>query len=674
MDFWRFGIPADIGEPLEGHYDIELVLLSVLFASLASLAALSVVDRISLLQKQQLSTQRLWIVIGAFAMGSGIWAMHFTGMMAYHVPVAMSYGMLLTLISMIPGMLGAGFALIVMSRRRVNWVHVQTGGFMMAAGIGTMHYTGMEAMIMDAHMYYHFGLFVFSIIVAHILATTALYIRFTVSRAVVKIRLVGRVIGSIAMGCAVAGMHYTAMSAAEFYPKEHVDVNTMLLPPGVMVVGIAFVIFLITMLTILGTVIDIRLSEASDSVIDSATRYDKVLATMADGFAVIRSNHEIETLNAAARCIFYVEKPEALEQVILFDDLIINDDNNEDVLAYFDRTGDSYLLDYAGSIQGKRMNGVQFPVELALGKMNIRGENFYTCTFRDVSEKLAMEIQLTHAQKLESIGQLAAGIAHEVNTPTQYVSDNTRFLQDVFNDLNEPLTILTSLDLDEITEADIERIKAMRDAAEEADLEFALEEVPQAITQCLEGLERISKIVGAMKEFSHPATEKVSFDVNHAIESTVTVASNEWKYVATLELDLDPNTPLVICNPGDFNQAVLNIVVNAAHAIGDHREDENELGKITISSIEHDGWVEIRISDNGPGIPDNVKTKIFDPFFTTKGVGRGTGQGLSIAHNAIVKKYGGELNCETTVGEGTCFIIRLQADLSAGNSADAISA
>jgi PAS domain S-box-containing protein len=281
----------------------------------------------------------------------------------------------------------------------------------------------------------------------------------------------------------------------------------------------------------------------------------------------------------------------------------------------------------------------------------------------DISERRLMERQLTQAQKLESIGQLAAGIAHEINTPTQYVGDNTRFLRDAFHDLEQlletyagvPAAIKAGVPADEL-------ITAMNAAAEEADLEYLKDEIPRAIHQSLEGVERVSKIVAAMKEFSHPGVaEKTAIDINRAIESTVTVARNEWKYVAELVMDLDHSMPPVPCLPGEFNQVVLNIIINAAHALGASMagKESGEKGTITVCTHNLGDHAEIRISDTGTGIPESIRPRIFDPFFTTKDVGKGTGQGLAIAHSVIVDKHGGTLRFESEMGRGTTFIISL---------------
>ncbi len=266
-----------------------------------------------------------------------------------------------------------------------------------------------------------------------------------------------------------------------------------------------------------------------------------------------------------------------------------------------------------------------------------------------LEERDRLEDNLRQAQKLEAIGQLAAGIAHEINTPTQYVGDNLRFLKESFGELDALLGQL------------VETGGApARQALGEADFDYLKEEIPRALNQSLEGVDRVAKIVRAMKEFSHPAREKTATDLNRAIQSTITVASNEWKYVADLDMDLDTNLPAVHCSPAEFNQVVLNMVVNAAHAISDVVGDGGKgKGKIRVKTRADGDWAVVEIGDTGSGMPAHVQQRIFEPFFTTKDVGKGTGQGLAIAHNVIVDKHAGFIKVTSSPGAGTTFTIRL---------------
>jgi signal transduction histidine kinase len=269
---------------------------------------------------------------------------------------------------------------------------------------------------------------------------------------------------------------------------------------------------------------------------------------------------------------------------------------------------------------------------------------------------------LRQSQKLEAIGQLAAGIAHEINTPTQYVGDNTRFFKESFESiailLRDHKELLEAAQNDRLTPDLVARAKEVLMAA---DLDYLFEQVPTAINETIEGVDRISKIVRAMKEFSHPGgKEKTSADLNKAIESTVTVARGQWKYVADMKLNLDPELPRVPCFLGEFNQCVLNLLINAAHAIGDKlKEKPGGLGLITVGTRRDGAWVEISVRDTGTGIPESARPHIFEPFFTTKEVGKGTGQGLSMVYCNIVKKHGGQVAFETEAGVGTCFLLRL---------------
>jgi PAS domain S-box-containing protein len=266
-----------------------------------------------------------------------------------------------------------------------------------------------------------------------------------------------------------------------------------------------------------------------------------------------------------------------------------------------------------------------------------------------LEERDRLEDNLRQAQKLEAIGQLAAGIAHEINTPTQYVGDNLRFLKESFGELDSLLGQLVEVGGD-----------AASKLIGEADFDYLKEEIPRALNQSLEGVDRVAKIVRAMKEFSHPAREQTATDLNRAIQSTITVASNEWKYVAEIEMDLDTNLPAVHCSPAEFNQVVLNMIVNAAHAISDVVGDGGKgKGKIRVRTRSDGDFAIIEISDSGSGMPAHVQQRIFEPFFTTKEVGKGTGQGLAIAHNVIVDKHGGTIKVASSPGAGTTFSIRL---------------
>ena len=777
MSFWRFVEPdTHPASPISGTHDPFLVLLSVAVACVAALAALAAVDRMRLLRSR--SSRLAWLVAGGLAMGSGTWAMHFTGMLAFSLPVNVSYGLRLTLVSMLPALLSSGLALRIICRPTIHWRRLHAGGLLLAAGIVATHYTGMEAMHVDALKRYELSLFVLSIGVAHLLTAIALHLRF-VSKPTSAARFWVRQASAVVMGGAVAGMHYTAMAAVRFYPAPGLPhPPEMILPPIWMAVFICAAVSLITGLTLVGAAIDRRLTEASDSAAESAIRQRSVLETMVDGVITFDRRGVIESLNPAAERMFGYDAREAtgndvralipalsgtmtsvkgvelqgqrrdgsvfplelsvsemqIGERLLFSGVVRDIKQRKDaelelrrLATAVEQTEETILItDLEGKIQyvnpafekitgcareeaigqqfdrfqgvdrnseegqmwstlrrgevwsgccvNRRADGATYEVELTISPVRDGSKRItnFVAVKRDVTEKKVLQAQLSQAQKLESIGQLAAGIAHEINTPTQYVGDNTRFLQDAFGDLIPLLKQFREL-LPAArsgrcgTEAVDETLAAM----ERADLDYLTEEIPRAIQQSLEGVERVSRIVRAMKEFSHPSQEKTLLDVNRAIESTITVATSEWKYVAEMELDLDPELPPVLCRPGEFNQVILNIVVNAAHAIGDVvRDGSATKGTISVVTRKAGGWAEISIGDTGTGIPEQIRGRIFEPFFTTKKVGKGTGQGLSIAHSIVVQEHGGKISVESQPGRGTRFLIQLPvADPAADEAA-----
>ena len=281
---------------------------------------------------------------------------------------------------------------------------------------------------------------------------------------------------------------------------------------------------------------------------------------------------------------------------------------------------------------------------------------------RNEEQRAALELQLHQAQKLESIGRLAAGIAHEINTPTQYVSDNIHFIRKALGDLEHVLAAYTGLVQWLRAQGPIATdLATLLAPAEKVRLDYLRREIPVAISDAEEGLTRVTKIVRAMKNFSHPGQDTFTpIDLNQAIESTLTVSRNEWKYVAELVTDFDPQLPLIPCLPGEFNQVILNIVVNAAHAIADVVGfNTGKKGTISVSTRLDGNWVEIRIRDTGTGIPLHAQPHVFEQFYTTKQIGKGTGQGLALARAVIVDQHAGTLTFETQPGTGTTFIIRL---------------
>jgi PAS domain S-box-containing protein len=277
--------------------------------------------------------------------------------------------------------------------------------------------------------------------------------------------------------------------------------------------------------------------------------------------------------------------------------------------------------------------------------------------YNEMRERERISLELRLAQKLESVGRLAAGLAHEINTPIQYVGDSVSFLRSAFHDLARLFVAHSEVVLGGQV-ASAEQLAAISSIEREIDFEFLRAEMPKAFERTLEGTQRVTEIVRAMKEFAHPdGSEQSPADLNHALEMTLIVARNEYKYAATVATQFG-EIPPVTCNVGELNQVFLNLIVNAAHAIQDSQHDAIT-GRITVSTRALEKSVEITVADNGCGIPQENLEKIYDPFFTTKAVGRGTGQGLPIARAIVVDKHGGDIRVESYIGVGTRFTIQL---------------
>jgi PAS domain S-box-containing protein len=278
----------------------------------------------------------------------------------------------------------------------------------------------------------------------------------------------------------------------------------------------------------------------------------------------------------------------------------------------------------------------------------------------DVTEARRMVAELAQGQKLESVGRIAAGVAHEINTSVQFISDSVRFVRHALKDVPHALADYRALAAGALSGRDV--VAAARkalDTDEAADVDYFLKNAPDALDRALEGISRVGSIVKSMTEFAHPdARNMADVDLNRAIKTTLNMARNEYKSVAEVETDFGDILP-VHCHAGDINQVVLNLLLNAAHAINDVVDGTSQKGRITVRTRAIGDFVEISISDTGDGIPEAVRPRIFEPFVTTKEVGRGTGQGLALSRGLVVEKLKGSLHFETETGKGTTFYIRL---------------
>ena len=772
-------------QPIHGVYDYRLVALSLAIAVTTSYTALDLAERVTANRRW---ARFAWLSGGACAMGSGVWCMHYTGMLAFKLPIPVYYHLPTVAFSLFVAILASFVALYVVSRTRMTTFHAIAGSILMGAGIATMHYSGMAAMRLPAMHHYDPLLWVVSVALAVVIAYVGLLLisRYRDQR---HGKILKAIVASI-LGIAIASMHYTGMAAVTFMPdSEPQDLTSSVDITSLTIFAIVLITILILGSALGATLVDRQLFVQRSKVdeeraivralIDNMpdyiyvkdlngrflianpylaheigagdaehvigkTDYDFYPRELADNFrrdeqhviltgmplynreekGIDRAGNEIDVLTTkvplrderghitgvagVGRDISALKR---MEHALRDAELKYRGLFDKAVFGIFQSTPDGALLnvnpamaftfgydspaEMAAQIKdlGKQLfvdpkRGVEFMlvmdrvggvknfecemyckdgkkiwINMSIGAARQNGGIVrYEGMCDEITERKALQDQLFQAQKLESVGQLAAGIAHEINTPIQYIGDNVRFLHDAFEDLQKLLAGYELL-LREVKEgaASPAAMHEVETAHERADTPYLMKEIPKAVRQAMDGVTRVATLVKAMKEFSHPGTkEKILLELNHAIESTITVARNEWKYVADLETDFDPSLPPVLCLPAEFNQVILNLIVNAAHTIADSVQSGRfDKGKIVVRTRNATDCVEIQIEDNGMGIPESIQTRIFDPFFTTKEIGKGTGQGLSIARSIIVNQHGGCIRFETAEGKGTNFIIRL---------------
>lgn len=321
---------------------------------------------------------------------------------------------------------------------------------------------------------------------------------------------------------------------------------------------------------------------------------------------------------------------------------------------------------WSGRFINRRKDGTLYTEDTTITAVRDDGGKVvsYVAIKRDITKELELERQMLQGAKLESIGTMAAGIAHEINTPVQYIGSNLEFLAEAFQDIE---TFVNSLAADGAAAlADDE----LQERIEELDWEYLAEEIPKTFAQSKEGVRQISSIVLAMKEFAHPGSRAMApANIHNLLQSVIAVSKNEWKYVASITTDFSDTLPDVPCIADEISHVFLNIIVNAAQAITEAQPGgaAAPAGLIAIATAREGDSAVITISDNGPGIPREIEEKIFDPFFTTKAVGKGTGQGLAIAYDTVVKKHGGTIGFQPAEGGGTTFRITLPLTAKAQN-------
>ncbi|AOJ91072.1 histidine kinase [Burkholderia sp. MSMB0856] len=584
---------------MHGTYDLLLVLLSLVIATLASYTALDLAAFISLLDNPTL--KRAWLAGGAAAMGTGIWSMHFVGMLALSLPIPLGYALPDTGASLAIAVLVSYFALNVVTRARLGRRRLLAGGMLMGAGIVGMHYTGMAAMHMAPGIRYDPALFAASIGVAVIASTVALWMAQTLRAQQARHATAQRIGAALIMGIAITGMHYTAMAAAHFAPDARCGAAN-----GIDAPWLATTIALFTMATLIVTLL--------------VCRFD-------------------------ARTTFLRGMTDTLERLVR-----LRTAELEAALQRYEQT--------TAMLQRTRENMATEIDERRAAQSRLEQE-------KDEQRRLLRALEETHVQllqseKLASIGQLAAGVAHEINNPIGFISANLNTLRTWVRSL---LDVVAAHDaaLTQLEPATRDVLTSMRVAA---DLDYVRDEIVTLIDESIDGAVRVRRIVQDLRDFSRPGSGEWSVvDIHAGLESTLNVVHNELKYKADIVREYG-DVPQVECLPSQLNQVFMNLLVNAAHAIPTR-------GVITIRTSSDGEQVSIAISDTGTGMTPDVVRRIFDPFFTTKPVGQGTGLGLSVSHG-IVERHRGAIDVTSEPGRGTTFCVRLpirRADVSADAAA-----
>ncbi|RQS05169.1 MULTISPECIES: histidine kinase [unclassified Burkholderia] len=580
---------------MHGTYNLLLVLLSLVIATLASYTALDLAAFISLLDDPRL--KRAWLAGGAAAMGTGIWSMHFVGMLALSLPIPLGYALPDTGASLAIAVLVSYFALNVVTRARLSRRHLLAGGALMGAGIVGMHYTGMAAMRMVPGIRYEPALFAASIGVAVIASTAALWMAQTLRAQQARHATAQRIGAALIMGIAITGMHYTAMAAAHFAPDARCGAANGIDGPW-----LATTIALFTTATLIVTLLVCRF--------DARTTFLRGMTDTLERLVRLRTA-ELET---------------ALRRY-------------EQTTAMLQRTRENM----ASEIDERRAAQSRLEQE------------------KDEQRRLLRALEETHVQllqseKLASIGQLAAGVAHEINNPIGFISANLNTLRTWVRSLLDVIAAHEAV-LPQLEPAARDALTALRGAA---DLDYVRDEIVTLIDESIDGAVRVRRIVQDLRDFSRPGSGEWSVaDIHAGLESTLNVVHNELKYKADIVREYG-DLPLVECLPSQLNQVFMNLLVNAAHAMPTR-------GVITIRTSSDGEQVSIAISDTGTGMTPDIVRRIFDPFFTTKPVGQGTGLGLSVSHG-IVERHRGTIDVTSEPGRGTTFRVRLPIRRAQGHA------
>ncbi|MEW5757732.1 MAG: MHYT domain-containing protein [Pseudomonadota bacterium] len=606
-------------------------------------------------------------------MGIGIWSMHFIGMLAYKLPIPLEYDISLTLLSLLVAVLVSGFALHIVSHGTLQRARWFWSSLAMGCGIAAMHYTGMAAMQMDAAMRYRTDLLLLSILIAIIAAHGALYLAFQLHGLQGRALRWRKIISAHVMGFAIAAMHYTGMAATVVTHDAHpISGNLEVHANTGLILLVAIITSLLLLLSLAAVRVDRYITAKQSALARSEQHVSQLMNGAADAMITIDKQGHITSFNPQAERIFGYATTEVIGRNI--SELMpspYREAHDGYMQRYLQGNGSAAVGFGARELVALRKTGETFPIELSVSRFDLsEREEGFIGILRDISERKRIEsdlktkhnelqqahnqLQETHQQllqseKMASIGQLAAGVAHEINNPIGYISSNITTLEGYIADLLMLLQEYSALEQELGPESPT--VKQLAQVKRQIDLNYLAGDVQQLLSESKEGLTRVKTIIQDLKNFSHVDAEDWQLaDLHQGLNSTLNIVHNEIKYRANVIKEYG-ELPMIECIASQLNQVFMNMLVNAAHAI-------EGSGTITIGTGRHEDTVWVKISDTGKGIPEALHRKIFDPFFTTKPVGQGTGLGLSLSYG-IVTKHHGKIDVQSKVGHGTTFIITL---------------
>jgi two-component system, sensor histidine kinase and response regulator len=630
MSFWRFLAHTSEGSHLHGGHSTALVVVSAAIAMVAAFTALAVVDRIVAIERP--SARRFWHGLGAMTMGLGIWAMHFTAMLAFRLPVPVSYDPGVTFLSLIPAVLGSAVAIRVLSRPARSVWQAPLGGVPMVLGIGIMHFTGMEAMRMPARLAYRPWVFVASLVVCYVLAVLALWIRPFLER-VVASRRSRRALAAAIVGLAVTGMHHTAMSAAVFVGGPWAGVAEPGIGSSLLAVLVTLGTVVVVGLTLLATLVDERLASAAESLDSSERRHRTVLESLSDSVFTIEAGGRIQSANRAAAGVFGYTQIELVDR--RFDELVIGGP------APGAAPGGGRI-----AARGRRRDGTEFPVELTLSDMTMNRERLTSAVVRDITEQQQQQGAIQeHIRQLEQISESLRDRSRELGLERDRAEAATRaksdFLATMSHEIRTPMNgIIGTAELlldSSLSLEQGEQVRIIRSSGE-------------ALLQVINDILDFSKVEAGRLDL-----DRIGFDMSAVVDAArlLLLPAAERKGV-TLRVQLPPHVPRLIGDPLRLRQVVLNLASNAI------KFTEHGSVSIAVDATRSGGdWrVRVAVKDTGIGIDEATSARLFAPFSqadasTTRRYG-GTGLGLAISKR-LIERMGGAIGVESQVGVGSTF-------------------